>query len=115
MTIRSDCDDGMIMLGTYCTNFLICNLYVIHHRSGPDCANICSLIHVYFVVNQLLDALQPGPAYPMSCPQCQNGSFSVGNFKVGARLQGYAPLLDRTDEPRNSVHEPTAHEGDTLV
>ncbi|CAA9966076.1 hypothetical protein P3342_012268 [Pyrenophora teres f. teres] len=99
MTISSDCDDSMIMLGTYGTNFLICNF----------------LIHVYFVVNQLLDALQPGPAYPASCPQCQNGSFTVGNIKIGTRFQDYAPLLDRAGEPRNIEEEPTADDGGSMV
>jgi hypothetical protein len=50
-----------------------------------------------------------GPSYPMSCPQCQNVSFAVGNLKlanVGSRLKdGYAPLLDREGEPRVSVEE----------
>ena len=115
MTIRSDCDDGMIMLGTYCTNFLICNLYAVHDQFCPDTANTPSLIHLYFVVNQLLDALQPGSAYPMSCPQCQDRRFSVGNIKIGARLQDYSPLLDRSGEPRNSVEEPTAMEGGSMA
>ncbi|KAL7775628.1 hypothetical protein CFE70_009472 [Pyrenophora teres f. teres 0-1] len=73
------------------------------------------LIHVYFVVNQLLDALQPGPAYPASCPQCQNGSFTVGNIKIGTRFQDYAPLLDRAGEPRNIEEEPTADDGGSMV
>jgi len=115
MSIGYNRDEGMLMLGTYCTNFLICNLYAPHHQLRLDTANTSSFIHLYFVVTQLLDALQPGSAYPMSCPQCQDRHFSVGNIKIGARLQDYAPLLDRSGEPRNSVEEPTVVEGGSMA
>jgi hypothetical protein len=55
----------------------------------------------------------------MSCPQCQNSSFAVGNFKlknVAAGLKdGYAPLLDHTGEPRGSVEESGVNEDGEMV
>ncbi|KAF1850199.1 uncharacterized protein K460DRAFT_300978 [Cucurbitaria berberidis CBS 394.84] len=81
-------ESGMVMLGTYGTNFLICNF----------------LIHLYFVARQLSDALTPGSSYPMSCPQCQNGSFSVGNITLGPGPRSdYTPLLDEGEQSRNSA------------
>jgi hypothetical protein len=113
-------DKGMIMLGTYGTNFLICNLYVFflpRLQLPPTFFDILnSLIHTYFVVKQLLDALQPGSSYPMSCPQCQNVSFSVGSLKLSYKLrQGYAPLLDREGEPMVSVEDARTSEGEAMV
>jgi hypothetical protein len=76
-------------------------------------------VHLYFVGKQLQDALTAGPSYPMSCPQCQNSSFAVGNFKlknVAAGLKdGYAPLLDHTGEPRGSVEESGVNEDGEMV
>lgn len=55
----------------------------------------------------------------MSCPQCQNSSFSVGHIKlanVTAGLKdGYAPLLDREGAPRTSVEESGANEDGEMV
>lgn len=52
----------------------------------------------------------------MSCPQCQHTEFAIGSFKMGTGLRhGYAPLLDREGEPRQSVEEAEANEGDGLV
>jgi hypothetical protein len=55
----------------------------------------------------------------MSCPQCQNSSFSVGNIKfadVAAGLKdGYAPLLDREGEPRASGEESAPTEDGEMV
>ncbi|KAH8707544.1 hypothetical protein GQ44DRAFT_691349 [Phaeosphaeriaceae sp. PMI808] len=70
------------------------------------------LVHTYFIVMQLRDALSPGVSYPLSCPQCQNTTFSVGNIKLvsvttGLR-EGYMPLLDRQGEPRVSSEEVSA-------
>jgi hypothetical protein len=63
--------------------------------------------------------LTPGLRYPMSCPQCQDSSFSVGNIKlasVAAGLKdGYAPLLDREGEPRGSVEESGTTEDGEMV
>lgn len=70
-------------------------------------ANILSLIHSYFVAQQLLDAFSPGSSYPSTCPQCQNRSFSMGTIKLVSGLrEGYAPLLDQEGEPRTSVKGP---------
>jgi hypothetical protein len=81
--------------------------------------NNCSLAHFFFVGKQLQDSLMPGQSYPMSCPQCQNSSFSVGNIKlanVTAGLKdGYAPLLDREGEPRDSVEETATTEDGEMV
>jgi hypothetical protein len=78
-----------------------------------------SAIHLYFVGKQLQDALMAGPSYPMSCPQCQNSSFAVGNFKlknVAAGLKdGYAPLLDHEGEPRGRVEENETNEDGDMV
>lgn len=75
-----------------------------------------SLIHAYFAFSQLIEALQPGSFYPASCPQCQNGSFSVGKIRLGAGLaDGYAPLLDGENEPRGSTNRPAGGEGDSMV
>jgi hypothetical protein len=75
-----------------------------------------SLIHTYFVLNRLLDALQPGSSYPMSCPQCQNASFSVGSLTLGYKLrQGYAPLLDREGEPGVSAENVRETDGEDMV
>jgi hypothetical protein len=77
-----------------------------------------SAIHLYFVGKQLQEALV-GPSYPMSCPQCPNTSFAVGNFKLAhitAGLKdGYAPLLDQNGEPRGSVEEGGAIEDGEMV
>ncbi|KNG50778.1 sugar transporter-like protein [Stemphylium lycopersici] len=73
------------------------------------------LIHAYFAFSQLIEALQPGSFYPASCPQCQNGSFSVGKIRLGAGLaDGYAPLLDGENEPRGSTDRPAGGEGDSM-
>lgn len=94
---------SLVMLGTYGTNFLICNF----------------LIHLYFVARQLRDSFSPGMRYPMSCPQCQSSSFSVGNIKLASVAtglkDGYAPLLDREGEPRGSVEEGRSNEDGELV
>jgi hypothetical protein len=75
-----------------------------------------SLIHLYFVARQLSDALTAGPSYPVSCPQCQHGSFSVGSLRFGPNLkQGYAPLLDGDGEPRTSNEERRASDGEAMV
>ena len=78
--------------------------------------NLDSLVHLYFVLCQLKEALEGGQSYPISCPQCQSGtiSFSVGGFQFGRSYQfgsaskggmknGYAPLLDGEGEPRVST------------
>lgn len=82
-------------------------------------ADWCSLIHVYFVARQLEEALRPGMSGPMSCPQCQNSSFSVGNIKLASvrtgLKDGYAPLLDRDGEPRGSVEESNSNEDGEMV
>jgi hypothetical protein len=58
-------------------------------------------------------------SYPMSCPQCQNSSFSVGNIKlsdVASGLKdGYAPLLDSQGEPRGSIEESGTNEDGEMV
>ncbi|KAF2026569.1 hypothetical protein EK21DRAFT_73907 [Setomelanomma holmii] len=77
------------------------------------------LIHLYFVGVQLQDSLTPGQRYPMSCPQCQNTAFTVGNIKLanvstGLR-DGYAPLLDNEGRPRVSVDEPQSTEDGEMV
>jgi hypothetical protein len=67
-------------------------------------------------MTQMLEALQPGTYYPTSCPQCQDMSFSVGNFKLNAGLlNGYAPLLDGDGRPNNSVGEMATSEGESAV
>jgi hypothetical protein len=78
-----------------------------------------SLIHLYFVGVQLQDSLTPGMRYPMSCPQCQNSSFTVGNIKLadvatGLR-DGYAPLLDGEGRPRGGVEEAQGTEDGEMV
>jgi hypothetical protein len=82
-------------------------------------ANSFSLAHFFFVAKQVQDFLMPGQSYPMSCPQCQNSSFSVGNIKladVAAGLKdGYAPLLDREGEPRGSAEGLAATEDGEMV
>ncbi|KAF2624609.1 hypothetical protein BU25DRAFT_413507 [Macroventuria anomochaeta] len=100
-----------VILGTYGTNFLICNF----------------LIHLYFVLGQLNQALQGVQSYPTSCPQCQSGSisFSMGGFQFGRDYQfgsgsktgmknGYAPLLDGEGEPRVSTGD-RADGGESMV
>ncbi|KAF2124022.1 hypothetical protein P153DRAFT_303286 [Dothidotthia symphoricarpi CBS 119687] len=77
-----------LMLGTYGTNFLICNF----------------LIHLYFVGMQLRDAMLLGMTYPASCPQCQNRSLSFGSIKLGTGQEnGYTPLLDAEGGLRSSI------------
>ena len=72
-----------------------------------------SLNHAYFAFKQLVEALQPGSLYLALCPQCQNGSFSVGKIRLGAGLaDGYAPLLDGENEPRGSTERPVGGEGE---
>lgn len=86
-----------------------------------------SLVHLYFVLCQLKEALEGGQSYPTSCPQCQSGSisFSVGGFQFGRSYQfgsaskggmknGYAPLLDGDGEPRVSTDERTSG-GESIV
>lgn len=84
-----------------------------------------SLIHIYFVANQISEALAAGQSYPTSCPQCQHSSFSVtvGNYQFGVGLKngpndgtknGYAPLLDGEGEPRVSTDE-RANGGESMV
>ncbi|EAT80139.1 hypothetical protein SNOG_12326 [Parastagonospora nodorum SN15] len=77
------------------------------------------IVHFYFVGLQVQESLNPGQSYPMSCPQCQNSSFSVGNIKlanVTAGLKdGYAPLLDREGEPRTSVEDRAPTEDGEIV
>ncbi|XPS73235.1 hypothetical protein M3J09_005385 [Ascochyta lentis] len=103
--------DRGVILGTYGTNFLICNF----------------LIHLYFVYNQLIEALRGGQTYPANCPQCQSGSisFSIGGFQFGRNYQfgsgtrngannGYAPLLDGEGEPSASAEE-RANGGESMV
>jgi hypothetical protein len=55
----------------------------------------------------------------MSCPQCQNSSFSVGNIKLASVAvglkDGYAPLLDGEGEPRRSAEESGAVEDGEMV
>ncbi|KAJ4984321.1 hypothetical protein SVAN01_10162 [Stagonosporopsis vannaccii] len=93
---------GGVVIGTYGTNFFICNF----------------LVHLYFVLGQLKEALEGGQTYPTSCPQCRSGtiSFSVGSFQFGkdysfggkvreGMKNGYAPLLDTDGEPRVSADE----------
>ncbi|KAF2193929.1 hypothetical protein K469DRAFT_617671 [Zopfia rhizophila CBS 207.26] len=80
-------NEGMIMLGTYCTNFLIINF----------------LIHLYFTIHQLYDSIMPGANYPTACPQCQYGPFTMSSER-GVR-KGYAPLLDRQGQPSNQNEE----------
>ncbi|KAH3913835.1 hypothetical protein HBI56_057230 [Parastagonospora nodorum] len=96
-------DRGFIVLGTYGTNFMAFNF----------------IVHFYFVGLQVQESLNPGQSYPMSCPQCQNSSFSVGNIKlanVTAGLKdGYAPLLDREGEPRTSVEDRAPTEDGEIV
>ncbi|KAH7119604.1 hypothetical protein B0J11DRAFT_64427 [Dendryphion nanum] len=77
---------GGIMFGTYCTNFLIVNFS----------------FHLYFVLSQIWDALQPGASYPASCPQCQFGPFTISK---GGMRNGYAPLLDGDGEPTGSAED----------
>ncbi|KAF2796920.1 hypothetical protein K505DRAFT_358888 [Melanomma pulvis-pyrius CBS 109.77] len=91
-----DSSGEMIMLGTYGTNFLLCNF----------------LVHVYFTAQQLSEAIAPGASYPSSCPQCQYGPFTVA-VKRGVR-GGYEPLLDGEGAPRASVDE-DRNEGDSAV
>ncbi|ORY05373.1 hypothetical protein BCR34DRAFT_571989 [Clohesyomyces aquaticus] len=82
-------DGGMVMLGTYCTNFVIVNF----------------LVHFYFTAQQLYDAVMPGADYARSCPHCQYGPFvSSGG---GGMRKGYAPLLD--GEARPMDEEPTGN------
>jgi hypothetical protein len=55
----------------------------------------------------------------MSCPQCQNSSFTVGNIKLanvatGLR-DGYAPLLDGEGRPRGGVEEVQGTEDGEMV
>ncbi|KAH7381190.1 hypothetical protein DE146DRAFT_728829 [Phaeosphaeria sp. MPI-PUGE-AT-0046c] len=94
---------GLVMLGTYGTNFLIVNF----------------LTHLYFVGKQLQESLSPGSSYPMSCPQCQDKSFSVGKIRLGGATQGirdgYAPLLDGEGEPRASAEGGAATEDGEMV
>jgi len=79
-------------------------------------ADGASLVHLYFVLDQLKEALERGQTYPTSCPQCRSGtiSFSVGGFQFGkdysfgggareGSKNGYAPLLDGDGEPRVSA------------
>ncbi|KAF2117233.1 hypothetical protein BDV96DRAFT_490026 [Lophiotrema nucula] len=70
---------GMIMLGTYGSNFMITNF----------------LIHLYFVGVQIWELITPGIHFVDSCPECQYGPFA--NIPKAAR--GYAPLLDGQGRP----------------
>lgn len=75
-----------------------------------------SLIHLYFVLKQILEALQPGTYYPTSCPQCQDSSFSFGKFKLDAKsLHGYASLLDGEGRPNDSAEQMSEAEGESAV
>jgi len=75
-----------------------------------------SLTHAYFAFKQLVEALQPGSLYPASCPQCQNGPFSVGKIRLGAGLgDGYAPLLDGENEPSESTERQAGGQGESMV
>lgn len=75
-----------------------------------------SLIHLYFVLKQILETLQPGTYYPTSCPQCQDRPFSFGKFKLDAKyFHGYTPLLDGEGRPNNSVGEVPTAEGESAV
>ncbi|KAF2472604.1 uncharacterized protein BDR25DRAFT_259075 [Lindgomyces ingoldianus] len=75
-------DGGMVMLGTYCTNFLGVNF----------------LVHFYFTVRQLYDAVTPGANYVTSCPHCKYGPSFLPTVGRGSR-KGYAPLLDGEGRP----------------
>jgi hypothetical protein len=78
-----------------------------------------SVIHAYFVGRQLEETLTPGMSQPLSCPQCKNSSFPVGNIKLASGAtglkDGYAPLLDREGEPRESVEESRSTEDGEMV
>lgn len=88
-------------------------------------ANNASLIHLYFVLHQLKEALEGAQTFPTSCPQCRSGtiSFSVGGFQFGkdysfggssGTRNGYAPLLDGNREPRVNTDE-GANGGESMV
>ncbi|KAF1998557.1 hypothetical protein P154DRAFT_439078 [Amniculicola lignicola CBS 123094] len=81
-------DGPVIMLGTYCTNFIIVNF----------------LVHLHFTLRTLYEAMAPGQNYPSSCPRCQNGGPFFMAIQKGLK-SGYTPLLDRDGGPRGSVDE----------
>ncbi|KAH7397324.1 hypothetical protein BKA66DRAFT_408436 [Pyrenochaeta sp. MPI-SDFR-AT-0127] len=90
MTTSRWCSSTIVMLGTYGTNFLICNL----------------VIHGYFVVRQLGDAITHGPRYPTSCPQCQCRPFTIGTIKLRSGVrQDYIPLLNQEESLRSSMDD----------
>ncbi|EUC42530.1 hypothetical protein COCMIDRAFT_39424 [Bipolaris oryzae ATCC 44560] len=93
-------DRGLVMLGTYGTTFLICNL----------------LIHFYFAINRIVEELQPGTYYPTSCPQCQGKSFSFRMYKLNSEIfSGYASLLDGEGRPKNGARLAVVGEGGSAV
>ncbi|KAF1923024.1 uncharacterized protein M421DRAFT_76492 [Didymella exigua CBS 183.55] len=86
-----------------------------------------TLVHLYFVLCQLKEALDGAPVFPSSCPQCRSGtlSFSIGGFEFGKSCSfgtgaitgfknGYTPLLNGDGEPRVYSDEHT-NEGESMV
>ena len=61
-----------------------------------------SLVHVYFIAQQLPDSLAPRASYSVSCPQCQYGPFTAS---VKGGRASYDSLLDSAGRPRVSMKE----------
>ena len=62
-------------------------------------ADNASLVHVYFTLLQLYDAVVGYDTTPMSCPQCPNKYGLFANVVQSAGRAGYAPLLDGEGRP----------------
>lgn len=73
-------DGGLVMLGTYGTNFLLVNFF----------------IHLYFILQTLTESLANSSNWPKSCPHCQYAPFG-GNSRSG-RGKDYAPLLSGEEQ-----------------
>ncbi|KAF2259478.1 hypothetical protein CC78DRAFT_66489 [Lojkania enalia] len=87
---------GLVMLGTYASNFLIINF----------------LIHLFFTAKQLWEFITPGEHYVSSCPYCRHGSF-VSSIAQAAK--GFAPLLDTEGRPSAAEEGERAEAADSAV
>ncbi|KAJ4349548.1 uncharacterized protein N0V89_008164 [Didymosphaeria variabile] len=62
-------------------------------------------VHAYFVVKEVIGALQAGAHYPSACPQCQHMAFPQISVKFRSEgHEGYDPLLDGEGQPAAAVN-----------
>lgn len=98
------CSELMGPISSYSTCKSLARIYNMYGIDSCD----HSLVHVYFIAQQLSDSLTPRTSYPVSCPQCQYGPFiaSVKGGRAGYdSLLDSDLLLDSEGRPRASIKE----------